>query len=338
MNINDFLNCSYPILDVRSPGEFLQGHIPGAFSFPLFSDSERAQVGTIYKKEGKDAAVKLGLHFVGPKLALFVENAEKISGPAKTLRLYCARGGMRSSSLAWLLQTAGFHCILLKRGYKAFRQWSLSQFDKSLSFVVLGGLTGSGKTELLQELKIHGEQVIDLEGIARHRGSSFGHMGLSFQPSCEHFENTLAWELAQCHSEKPIWIEDESRSIGKCYIPQGLWKQMSAAPFLWIQSPREKRVKKLLSIYGNYSTEEIIEATQRLVKKLGAVKTKEIIQNIQNGEMEVAVSNILDYYDRAYTNSCQKNNRASTEYTHSGSIQELIDAGNRLRPAILQFE
>lgn len=325
MDIEEFLDQSELILDVRSPLEFAHSHVPGAHSFPLFSDAERAHVGTVYKTEGKDAAVKLGLGYVGPKLSSFVENAEKLVGPTRTFRMYCFRGGMRSGSLAWLLQTAGFRCIVLTKGYKAFRRWALNQFTKEYRFIVLGGLTGSGKTDLLRQLKQQGEQIIDLEAIAEHRGSSFGHIGCAPQPSSEHFENILACKLAKCDPRLPIWIEDESRMIGTCHIPPDLWKQMSQAPFVWIQSPKEDRVKRLLESYGQYSVEDLSLATQRLVRKLGAVRTNQIVECIGGQEIERAISSLLDYYDQTYTYSRQRLNRKRTEYGYSGMDQELLD-------------
>lgn len=325
MNIEDFIHHPVPILDVRSPSEFIQGHIPAAQSFPLFSDDERCQVGTIYKKEGKDAAVKLGLNFVGPKLTSFVEHAETLAGSKKSLYLYCARGGMRSSSLAWLLQTAGFQCTVLKNGYKAFRQWVLSQFQKEYLFIVLGGFTGSGKTDLLLQLKKQNEQIIDLEEIAMHQGSSFGHLGCSPQPSTEHFENILAWKLSQFNLELPIWIEDESRMIGSCCIPQDLWSQKIKAPFLWIESSKEDRIRRLLHNYGGHSQQDLISATERLVKKLGAVRTKQIIESIHTHKIENAISMLLEYYDQTYAYSCLRNNRAQKENFYLRSDPELID-------------
>src|SRR3990167_4099021 len=140
------MNLSTPqLIDVRSPLEFLQGHIPGSYSLPLFSNEERALVGTLYKKEGKETAIKEGLRLVGPKLHSLVEQAEKIA-PTKHIKLYCARGGMRSSSVSWLLTTAGFTCEVYSGGYKAYRNLVLKQFEKKYRFIVVGGFTGSGKT------------------------------------------------------------------------------------------------------------------------------------------------------------------------------------------------
>lgn len=307
MKIKEFLTHKTPLLDVRSPCEYNHAHIPGAQSFPLFTDDERAQVGTLYKKEGKDAAVKLGLRLVGPKLANLVEEAEKLTIGSKTVRLYCARGGMRSGSLAWLLQTAGFECVTLFGGYKLFRRWVLEQFEKTYHLSILGGLTGCGKTAILQDLKQEGEQIIDLEAYSNHKGSSYGHLGQIVQPSAEQFENLLAVQLSQFDRTLPCWIEDENRTIGSCPIPKGLWVQMQKGLFFWIDRPKEQRIKHLLEEYGKHTPEELITATQKLEKRLGLTRTKQIIQAIRNHDLHTAIDNVLDYYDSAYLHSLKKN-------------------------------
>ncbi len=323
MTIRNFIKKASPLLDVRSPSEFLQGHIPGALSFPLFSDEERAQVGTLYKKKGKDSAVLLGLQFVGPKLAFFVEEATKLSSESKTLRLYCARGGMRSGSLSWLLQTAGFHCITLKGGYKSFRHWTLQQFLKVYHLKVLGGLTGSGKTDLLQQLALKGEQVLFLEELANHKGSSFGHLGLPPQPSTEHFENILAISLDCYDSTRTLWVEDESRMIGTCRIPQELWVQMDVAPLFWLNSSREERIRRLCTEYGHHPLEALILATQRLTKRIGLQKVEEIALKLKENKIEIATAKILDYYDKAYLYSLEKRKRSYKLIENINPIAEL---------------
>ncbi|MES2200017.1 MAG: tRNA 2-selenouridine(34) synthase MnmH [Chlamydiota bacterium] len=306
MNLELFLTQSSPLLDVRSPSEFLEGHIPGAISFPLFTDEERAIVGTLYKKEGKEVAIKRGLQFVGPKLSSFVEEAELLAGETKQLRLYCARGGMRSSSLSWLLTTAGFETTLLQGGYKSFRKWVLERFSQKYSLRVLGGFTGTGKTDLLLKLKEKDFQVIDLEALAAHRGSSFGQLEKKIQPSTEHFENILARQLFLCDPEKPLWIEDESRMIGMCCVPQDLWEQMTAAPFFWMEARKEERIGRLVESYGHYPVEDLIASLRRLTKKMGLERVENIVKSIQSGDMKTAVSAILEYYDQAYLYSSLK--------------------------------
>lgn len=309
MLTEDFIALNSPILDVRSPQEYAQGHLPGAISFPLFTDAERAAVGTAYKEIGREEAVRLGLRLIGPKLASFVEAADKIACETKLLRLYCWRGGMRSGSMAWLLSTAGYRCKLLKGGYKAYRNWALAQFAKPYSLHVLGGLTGCGKTERLLQMHANGEQVIDLEGIASHRGSCFGHLGNSPQPTCEQFTNVLAWELSKCSSERPIWVEDESRMIGTCQIPQPFWEQMCAARFVWVEASEEERIERLLRGYGAFAKEDLISSIKKIERRLGGLRTKQILSSIEDGHIQAAIENILEYYDRAYLHACARRSR-----------------------------
>jgi tRNA 2-selenouridine synthase len=183
---DEFFNIPGVILDVRSPAEYLQGHIPGAKSLPLLSDEERAKVGICYKQQGRETAVELGFEIVGPKCADFITQAKHLA-PDKIVRLYCWRGGMRSESMAWLLERAGFHVTLLTGGYKAFRRWGRSLFQIPQNIIILAGMTGTGKTEILKALAAKGEQILDLEQLANHRGSSYGSLGQLPQPTNEQF-------------------------------------------------------------------------------------------------------------------------------------------------------
>ncbi|MEM9215390.1 MAG: tRNA 2-selenouridine(34) synthase MnmH [Cyanobacteria bacterium P01_F01_bin.150] len=305
VSIDEFLQLPSPILDVRSPGEFEQAHIPSAVSFPLFSNDERAKVGTCYKQKGRDEAVELGLTFVGPKLASFVAEA-KILAPERVLRVHCWRGGMRSGSMAWLLETAGFSVTVLEGGYKAFRHWVRSTLATPKPIISLGGMTGTGKTTILESLAAQGEQILDLEGIANHRGSSYGALGLPPQPSTEQFENLVAIAWSQLSSHRPIWIEAESRQIGRCRLPPELFDPMMQAPVVQVKRPRSERVANLLEDYGNAEPTGLIEATERLKRKLGGLRTTEAIAAIASGDLAPAIEIVLDYYDKAYTFDLKK--------------------------------
>jgi tRNA 2-selenouridine synthase len=304
----DFLNTPGAILDVRSPAEYAQGHIPGAFNLPLFSDQERAAVGTLYKKTGREEAVELGLELVGPKLIGFVREAKEIAKGEK-VKLHCWRGGMRSSSMAWLLETAGMATSNLSGGYKAFRSWVLQLLTTPLPLKVLGGLTGSGKSAHLKELKSRGEQVIDLELLASHRGSSYGHLNMPPQPSCEQFENEIAYSLLNFNLEQPIWIEDESRMVGRCKIPDPLFSQMQSAPLFMLECPFDGRLERLYREYGDANPTDLIAATRLLSKRLGASRTQEIVSKIEQGHIKEAIALTLPYYDAAYQYSLSKRNR-----------------------------
>lgn len=298
----DFLHgpANVPILDVRAPIEFAQGHMPGALSLPLFTDEERARIGTAYKQISPDKAVLLGLDFFGPKMSAMVKTAQKLA-PAKEVRLHCWRGGMRSGAVQWLLELAGFKVHLLDKGYKEYRRWALAQFAQPRPMLVLGGLTGSGKTDVLHELARQGEAVVDLEGLAHHKGSSFGSIGQLPQPTQEQFENNLAPLLAQLPAGTTPWIEDESLAIGRVIVPKPLFEQMRAVPLVVLEIPRPVRTRKLAAEYGQEDPTELAGAIQRISKRLGGLATKEALAAIEAGDMEKMVDLALDYYDKTYS-------------------------------------
>ncbi len=327
VSINEFLAASGPILDVRSPGEFEQGHIPGAISFPLFTNEERAQVGTCYKQQSREQAVELGFDLVGPKLGDLIRQAKALA-PEGTVRIHCWRGGMRSGAIAWALNLAGFNTITLQGGYKAFRQWVRSTLATSKNIILLGGMTGTAKTDILHALAEQGEQVLDLEGHANHRGSSFGALCLPPQPSTEQFENMLATEWQQFVADRPVWIEAESRRVGACRVPIELFEQMEAAFALEITRPIDERIALLVEIYGQAASEDLIAATERIRKRLGGERTQAAIAAIQTGDLATAVSITLDYYDRTYRYGLEQRDRSVPEVdvtglSHSRAAQQL---------------
>lgn len=301
----EFLSSDRPLLDVRSPGEFAQGHIPGAINLPLFSNAERSQVGICYKHQGREAAVELGLALVGSKLVEFVQVA-KTQAPDRQVLLHCWRGGMRSESMAFLLRTAGFQVDLLQGGYKGFRRWVRDILTVPRPIVMVGGMTGTGKTEALQGLARRGEQVLDLEGIAQHRGSSYGHLNLPPQPTTEQFENTIAVRWMQFQSDRPVWIEAESKQVGTCRIPPELFQQMERAPILELQRSLAERVHALRDLYGTADTEALLEATHRIRKRLGLEKTDRVKRAIEQGDLPTAIEGVLSYYDYTYRYDLQR--------------------------------
>ncbi|MDX5421511.1 MAG: tRNA 2-selenouridine(34) synthase MnmH [Hymenobacteraceae bacterium] len=301
ITIQEFLQRAeqLPVLDVRAPKEYAVGHIPQAHSFPIFSDEERATVGTAYKQQGHDPAVLIGLDLFGPKMSTFVQEAGKLAQD-KELLVHCWRGGMRSGAMAWLLNFSGFKVHLLRGGYKAYRRLMQEQFAQPRPMVILGGLTGSGKTSLLPYLQRKGQQSIDLEALACHKGSAFGSIGMAPQPSTEHFENLLGMELLRLSGQPPLWLEDESITIGKVMLPKPLFDQMQQAPAVVLEVPRHLRVQKLAEEYCRTDKGILEAAVLKIKKRLGGLATKEALAAIAAGDMEKMVDLALVYYDKAY--------------------------------------
>jgi len=293
------LSASVPVVDVRSPAEFRKGHIPGAVNFALFDDEERSRIGTAYKKKGRSEAIDLGLEVVGPKMTGFVRMARELA-PYKRILVHCWRGGMRSASLGWLLETAGFHISVLKGGYKSYRAFIRENLVRDCKFVILGGLTGSGKTRWLHELRESGEPVLDLEALANHRGSVFGGIGLGGQPTNEQFENDLHDALQQFRQEDRIWVEDESRQIGSIFLPEPLFSAMVSSPLIRIGVPLELRIQIILDEYAALPRGDLAASVRKISKRLGGLVTRQALELIENHDLAGAVRLLLPYYDRTY--------------------------------------
>jgi tRNA 2-selenouridine synthase len=338
INTSDFLNLAinHPVFDVRSPGEYLHAHIPGAFNLPLFSDEERKIVGTAYKQEGKQPAIKYGLEFFGPKLNALVDEAKTflkialIPSSANTVLLHCWRGGMRSAAVAWLLDLYGFEVYLLEGGYKAYRQHVLAVFDLPLRMQIIGGYTGSNKTGMLHQLKQMGHAVIDLEHIALHKGSAFGGIDMEPQPTQEMFENKLAVIVYQLYlaqenkMETNCWIEDESQRLGKLHIPHPFWNSMRQKTVFFLDIPFEERLKHIITCYGNLDKEKLITAVIRIRKRLGPLESKNCINFLLEDNVQEAFRILLQYYDKTYQKSLQ-NREKPDEQIQTISL-ESIDA------------
>ena len=319
------LKDEYPLIDVRAPLEFEQGHIPGARNIPLFSDQERKEVGTAFKQINKEAAMYLGLDFVGKKLVDLARQGEKAAGRKKTLLVHCWRGGMRSSSMAWLYETLGLKCYLLEGGYKSYRHYAQSSFTIKLELLVVGGRTGSGKTDILKELQKEGEQVIDLEGLARHKGSAFGALGEEPQPTTEQFENDLHAVLACLDSGRLVWIEDESRNVGRCVIPGPFYEQMRQSRIIFLDIGRELRSKHLVKHYAGYQAEELKQCIFKISKRLGGDRTREALESIDRSDFQETAMITLAYYDKTYMFSLEKNH-PTHEVLGSESIDPVYNA------------
>lgn len=293
----ELLRSGRVIVDVRSPSEFASGHIPDAVSIPLFTDEERAVVGTAYVQHSREEAIDVGLGYVGPKLASIVSTARALRSP---LLVMCWRGGMRSASVQWLLSTAGLDARTLPGGYKAYRRWVHDVIARPWRYHVVGGRTGSGKSHHLRARAANGEQVLDLEARANHKGSSFGAIGEARQPSTEHFENLVARDLAAFDLDRIVWVEDESRTIGSVHLPSEMYLAMQQAPITVLDVPIDDRIANLVADYAPATDDELVAAFERIRTKLGGERTRDAIDAVRRGDRAHAVRIALTYYDRTY--------------------------------------
>jgi tRNA 2-selenouridine synthase len=320
ISITEFVSMmeQYPILDVRSPSEYAQAHMINAHSLPLFTDEERKVVGTAYKQQGKQTAIKLGLNYFGVKMASMVTEVEAIIAASpdpnnKVVLVHCWRGGMRSAGVAWLLDLYGYTVYTLAGGYKAYRNWVLAQFIIEYQFKVIGGYTGSGKTETLHALQASNEPIIDLEGIAHHKGSTFGNLGQPVQPSQEQFENLLAQSLYKITaSHAYVWIEDESRRIGLVNIHAQLFEQMRKSKLYFLDISFAERLQFILKGYGKFEKDKLMSAILRIKKRLGGLETKTAINFLIEDDVESSFKVLLTYYDKLYLKGAYNRENAET--------------------------
>jgi len=331
----EFLSLRHqlPVVDVRSEGEYQEGHVRSAGNIPLLNNAERVAVGTDYKYKGQDEAIKTGFRLVGPRLADMMEAAGQLG---KELLVYCWRGGMRSSNFCQFAGMASIKTHRLEGGYKAYRQVALATFKKSLQLIVIGGCTGSGKSDILRALAMRGEQIIDLEKLANHKGSTFGGLMMPPQPTTEQFQNDLFEEILKLDPDKRFWIEDESLAVGKIFLPNDLWKQMCLSPVVEIGVQKQIRIKRLVEEYGPSDKEEFLHAMVRITKKLGGQRFNMAKEKLLQGDMGSTIEILLAYYDKAYRNGLeQKKHRIKLYTSWNGSnvddyASELVEEVNAL--------
>jgi tRNA 2-selenouridine synthase len=319
------LSARIPVVDVRSPGEYRQGHLPGAVNIALFDDQERKVVGTTYKQVNREAAMYTGLEFAGKKLVQLAKEGERIAGKNKSLLVHCWRGGMRSKSMVWLFETMGIKCYLLEGGYKSYRRYVRQVLGAPLKLLVIGGRTGSGKTAILHHLMERGEQVIDLEGLAHHKGSAFGALGEPDQPSTEQFENDLCRAMLSLDPGRVTWIEDESRNIGKCVLPAELYAKMRQSEMVFLDIDREHRARQLVGEYARHDRAALRDCVLKIARKLGGDRTREALDAIEREDFYQTAMITLFYYDKAYMYSLDKNH----EHYHvlrSGEVNPELNA------------
>lgn len=337
IEISVFLQKSLqiPVLDVRSPAEFQQGHMPAAISFPLFQNDERRIIGTLYKQKGRENAILKSIEMTGPKMHQFVIQAKKLTRKNQLL-LHCWRGGMRSSSMAWIISLAGIETFTLKGGYKSYRKYVLEKFNDPIKLIVLGGKTGSGKTDILRKLRDKGEQVLDLESIAHHKGSAFGALGEENQNRNEQFENNLVSHIEKLDPEKPIWIEDESRTIGINTVPAGLFNQIRFARLVYLDTEKSFRIRRLIDDYASYKISDLKDCIQKISQRLGGLNTNIAVEALENNDFEKVTETVLSYYDKTYDYGLEKRDPATinriplNEDNFDNITKDIIKCGRKL--------
>ncbi|HAX94806.1 MAG TPA: tRNA 2-selenouridine(34) synthase MnmH [Bacteroidales bacterium] len=322
-----------PVVDVRSPSEFRAGHIPGAHNIPLFDDAERAEVGTRYKKEGSLNAILEGIRLSGPSMHLKLGEAMEVAGESKRLLVHCWRGGMRSEAMAWLFSLGGIETEVLEGGYKTFRRHVLEALSAKRDMIILGGLTGSGKTHILKKIEEKGNQVIDLEHLANHKGSAFGSLGQPAQPSPEHFSNMLFGKLSLTDREKPVWLEDESRNIGMVFMPEEFYLNMQNNPAIILMMDINTRLPRLMEEYSGYPPELLLQSIMKISKRLGGDRTREAVDAVNRGDFATAIAITLQYYDKAYKYSLNRKPRELIHYVNTDTDDVEINAGMVLEAA-----
>ena len=298
------LRDSLPLVDVRSESEFQLGHIPKAINIALLKNEERVIVGTAYKKSGQKKAIKEGFRLVGPRLLSIVEETEKLTN-SDDLLVYCWRGGMRSQNFCRFMKIAKINSHSLSGGYKSYRQVIMDTFRLPFKIILLGGCTGSGKTEILNALAKAGEQVLDLEGIANHKGSAFGGLMMPPQPTTQQFQNNMFEEIQKFDFSKRIWVEDECLAIGKIFLPTSFWKTMTQSPLVTMEVAKSIRIERLVKEYGGANANEFVTMMQKVVNKLGGQNFIIAKEKFLNGDIAATMEILLTYYDKAYLRSME---------------------------------
>ncbi len=315
------------IVDVRSPAEFAEDHIPGAINLPVLSNEERAEVGTIYVQDDPFKARKIGAALVARNTAEHLQRRLADKPGAWRPLVYCWRGGQRSGSFATILKEIGWRVAVLDGGYKSYRravQTQLYEGEPPLRFVVLDGNTGTGKTALIHRLASRGAQGLDLEGLANHRGSLFGHRP-GGQPSQKTFESALAEALRPFDPAKPVLVEAESSKIGRLIIPPVIWRAMETAPRLVVTAPLNARAAFLARVYRDITEDE--DRLAERIKALGAYQSHETIWRwldlARARDHETLAAELMaEHYDPRYRRERARHERPMLAELHADALDE----------------
>lgn len=307
VTIEQALELSNPLfIDLRSPVEYEAAHIPGALNIPLFEDDERALVGTIYRENSPESAIDEGFSLAAPKLPGIYRRIKELSSKYNIV-LYCWRGGMRSQAISQVLTMLGSNHYRLEGGFKSFRQYVLEFFSKPLTqeIVVLHGLTGVGKTDYLNRLRMEGLPALDLEGLAHNRGSVFGHIGMGRPTTQKQFDGELFFFCRKFRDWPRIMVECESKRIGNVVLPETIFAAMERGRRVLLYDSMENRINRLIAAYALEENPDNLRAlrasVERLQKHLGRRKTEDLLEALRERDYPRAVYTLLiDYYDPLY--------------------------------------
>ena len=317
-------------IDVRSPKEFEEAHIPNAVNIPVFDNLERELIGTLYKTEGKRTAIREALRIIGPKVFDIYLEFEKYYKKDYEMIVYCARGGMRSSTITALLKEFSMPLAKLAGGYKGYRQYlndTLPSLIKEFQIITLYGKTGTGKTNILKKMKEIGYDILDLEGCANNRGSLLGGIGLGEKHSQKYFES-LVFESLLNAKTKTILTEGESRRIGNIVMPVFLNESLVSSRKLYIEASLEKRIETIRKEYlkENLDSNEIIEAISKLKKYISHGQVDEYIAQINNNEFDFVISDLIEkYYDKVYSNKNKEYEKTFDNNDEERCVREIIE-------------
>ncbi len=332
------------IIDVRSPGEFEEDHIPGAINLPVLDDDQRAEVGTIYVQQSRFLARRIGAAHVARNITHHLDNALSTRPSNYYPLIYCWRGGQRSHAMATVLSQVGWRTGILKGGYKTWRRSvveELTNSDEPLKLLLLDGQTGSAKTEVLNHLSGIGVQILDLEAIAAHRGSVFGGWAEQSQPSQKMFESNLWLALSKLDVSRPIVVEAESNHIGRCMVPRRIWKAMRASPRVEIQAEPTERARYLLTAYADIVTNPT--SIKDAVNRLTPFHSKNLVDGWHNmvqteNYIALAASLMRDHYDPLYDKSRKRHSQGPIAAFHLNHIDndEMVRAAHEIRSTVEQ--
>ncbi|WP_034601701.1 tRNA 2-selenouridine(34) synthase MnmH [Clostridiisalibacter paucivorans] len=342
INIYDALKKdSICFIDVRSPMEFNKDTVPGAINLPILDNQERETVGYIYTQINKEKAKEMGLEYASKKLPLYYKKIKELQQNNKEIALFCYRGGMRSNSLAKVLDIMGINVYVIDGGYKSYRKYvidSIDKYSKKIKCIVLHGYTGVGKTKILVKLKKEGHSVLDLEYLARNSGSVFGNIVFNNQfISQKKFESSIVEELKDAPS-KYIFIESESKRIGNCIVPDPIFEKMESGFHILINTNMENRIKNIIEDYvyveDNCRDEALINSIDKLRKRIGNSICDGLINKIQLNDYKYVCEKLMvEYYDPLYQYSIDKISKYDKIIMYKNlddAVKNLIEFENKL--------